>query len=106
MRRIKFVFVALAMVVTSSAAFAGPAAADDLDCRDAKGNLIRCDGELYEPFNRYYDAYDFHNPYSFYNPYSFFNNDYYYGYGFDDEVDVWTGYGWCEYDLEDNEFEC
>jgi len=110
MRRIKFVLVALAMVVTSLAAFAGPAAADDLDCRDAKGDLIRCDGELYERFNRYYDDYDFHNPYSFYNPYSFFNNDYYYdyyyGYGFDDEVDVWTGYGWCEYDLEDNEFEC
>jgi hypothetical protein len=108
MRRIKFVFAALAIVVTSLAAFAGPSMADDLNCRDARGNLIRCDGRLYEPSNnRFYNDY---NPYAFYNdynPYAFYNhyNDYY-GYGFDDEIPVWTGYGWCEYDLEDNEYDC
>lgn len=97
MRRIKFVFAALAIVVTSLAAYAGPAMADDLNCRDARGKLIRCDGRLYEPANnnRFYNDY---NPYAFYNDY--------YGYGFDDEIPVWTGYGWCEYDLDDNEYDC
>jgi hypothetical protein len=53
MRRIQLVLAALAIVVTSFAAFAGPAMANGLDCRDAKGKLIRCDnGKLYEPFNR------------------------------------------------------
>jgi hypothetical protein len=105
MRGIKFVFAALAIVVTSLAAFAGPAIADDLNCRDAKGKLIRCDGKLYEPYNRYYDNSDFYHAYGFYNPYGYFN-DYYYGFRFDEEVPVWTGYQWCEYDLEDNEYEC
>src|SRR5215212_4427187 len=51
MRRIHVVFAALAIVVTSFAAFSGPAMAqDDLNCRDARGDLIRCDGELYEPY--------------------------------------------------------
>jgi hypothetical protein len=104
MRRIKFVFAALAIVVTSLAAYAGPSMADDLNCRDARGKLIRCDGRLYEPFNKYYDDHNFYYPYGFYNHYNYFNDDYYYG--FDDEVPVWTGYGWCEYDLEDNEYEC
>jgi hypothetical protein len=70
MRRIQLVLAALAIVVTSFAAFAGPTMANELDCRDARGNLIRCDnGRLYEPFNRghspvFHDdfSYPFNNP--------------------------------------------
>jgi len=85
MRRIKFVFAALAIVVASFAAFAGPAMADDLNCRDARGNLIRCDGQLYEPYNRgYYDNSVYYPPFLYpaYNPY-------YYWYWGDDYWDDW-----------------
>jgi hypothetical protein len=52
MRRIKLVLGALALVVAMFAAFAGPAMADNnLNCRDAQGNLIRCDGQLFAPVN-------------------------------------------------------
>ena len=51
MRRAKLILVALAVVVSTFAAFSGPAIADDLNCRDAQGNLIRCDGQLYAPVN-------------------------------------------------------
>ena len=110
MRRIKLVLATLVVLVAAVAAFAGPAMADDLNCRDARGKLIRCDGKLYEPFNRHYDDRGFYNyPYDYFNdyhyPYDYFN-DYPYGYGFYDEVPVWTGYQWCEYDIEDNEYEC
>jgi hypothetical protein len=54
MKRIQMVLAALAIVVTSLAAFAVPAMADDLDCRDAKGDLIRCDGDLYAPYSHDY----------------------------------------------------
>jgi len=71
MRRIHVVFAALAIVVTSFAAFSGPAMAqDDLNCRDARGDLIRCDGELYEP---YYNT----SGYNDYPPFYFDYNDYY-----------------------------
>lgn len=73
MKRIQIILGALAIVVTSLAAISGPALADDLDCRDARGDLIRCDGDFYSP----YDDDDYFSPY-FFNPYS-----YYYG-GFDD----------------------
>jgi hypothetical protein len=76
MRRIKFVFAALAIVVASFAAFAGPSMADDLNCRDARGNLIRCDGKLYEPYNSgYYDNSAYYPPflYPVYNPYYYWN---------------------------------
>ena len=56
MRRIQLVLGALAIVVTSFAAFSGPAMADDLNCRDAKGDLIRCDGDLYAPYNNYWNG--------------------------------------------------
>jgi hypothetical protein len=49
MRRAKLILAALAVVVSTFAAFSGPAMADDLNCRDARGNLIRCDGQLFEP---------------------------------------------------------
>jgi|SRR5918993_3219739 hypothetical protein len=77
MRRIKLVLGALAIVVTSLVAFAGPAMAqDDLNCRDARGYLIRCDGELYAPYNT-----SGYNPYPYYNAYPdpFYSNDAYYG---------------------------
>ena len=51
MRRTKLILAALAVVVSTFAAFSGPAIADDLNCRDAQGNLIRCDGQLYAPVN-------------------------------------------------------
>jgi hypothetical protein len=100
MKRIQMVLAALAIVVTSLAAFAVPAMADDLDCRDAKGDLIRCDGDLYAPyshdyhfdsdyndyfdndyfdndyFDRYYDDYFFFSPYNYYG--GFDNDSYYY----------------------------
>ena len=90
MKRIQMVLAALAIVVTSLAAFAVPAMADDLDCRDAKGDLIRCDGDLYAPYgdnyyfdNDYNDYFD--NDYDYYyfflSPYNYyggFDNDYYY----------------------------
>ncbi len=92
MKRIQMVLAALAIVVTSLAAFAVPAMADDLDCRDAKGDLIRCDGDLYEPYDRgsYYDDNDYNDYfdndydddyYFFFSPYNYyggFDNDYYY----------------------------
>ena len=90
MKRIQMVLAALAIVVTSLAAFAVPAMADDLDCRDAKGDLIRCDGDLYAPYgdnyyfdndyNDYFDN-DYDDYYFFLSPYNYyggFDNDYYY----------------------------
>ncbi len=78
MRRIKLLLAALSVVVASFAAFSGPALADDLDCRDARGDLIRCDGDLYAPYSyydRYFDDdyydYYFDDDFYFYNPYYF-----------------------------------
>ena len=91
MKRIQMVLAALAIVVTSLAAFSVPAMADDLDCRDAKGDLIRCDGDLYGPYNSgsYYDDNDYYySPFS-YSPFYFpFYTDYNFGdYGDYDEDD-------------------
>jgi hypothetical protein len=89
MKRIQMVLAALAIVVTSLAAFAVPAMADDLDCRDARGDLIRCDGDLYEPYNSgsYYDNDNYYYP-PFYSPFSFpFYPDFNHGYGDFDEDD-------------------
>ena len=85
MRRIKIILAMAAVLVGTLALQAGPAMADDLDCRDARGDLIRCDGDLYEPYNNndYYFDDDYYyysfNPY-FFNPYFF--SPYYY---FDDD---------------------
>jgi hypothetical protein len=85
MRRIKLILAMAAVLVGTLALQAGPAMADDLDCRDARGDLIRCDGDLYEPYNNndYYFDDDYYyysfNPY-FFNPYFF--SPYYY---FDDD---------------------
>jgi len=51
MRRIQLLLGALAIVVTSLAAFSGPAMADDLSCIDAWGNLVWCEGDFYAPLN-------------------------------------------------------
>ncbi len=89
MRRIKLVLAALSVAVASFAAFSGPVLADDLDCRDARGDLIRCDGDLYAPYynhNNYYDDYYdhyFNDDFYFFNPYLLFSPYNYYG-GFDD----------------------
>jgi hypothetical protein len=77
MKRIQMVLAALAIVVTSLAAFAVPAMADDLDCRDARGDLIRCDGDLYEPYNT---GSSYHGNDYYYSPFSFpFYTDYNFG---------------------------
>jgi hypothetical protein len=82
-KRIQIILGVLAIVVTAFAAISGPALADDLNCRDARGDLIRCDGEFYSPYDDddyfYNDDYDLVDYY--FSPYSF--NPYYYG-GFDD----------------------
>jgi hypothetical protein len=94
MRRIKLVLAALSVAVASFAAFSGPVLADDLDCRDARGDLIRCDGDLYAPYYNHHDNYDhyydnddyfdhYYNPYLFFNPYLFSPYNYYGG--FDDD---------------------
>jgi hypothetical protein len=56
MRRIKLVLAAVAVMVAAFAAFSGPALADDLNCRDAWGNLIRCDGQFYTPVNDWWNT--------------------------------------------------
>jgi hypothetical protein len=76
MRRIQLVLAALAIVVTSFAAFSGSAIADDLDCRNAKGEKIRCDGDLYVPLND--NDHRYHNNY--FDPYNYFDYDNYFGY--------------------------
>jgi hypothetical protein len=87
MRRIKLVLAALSVAVASFAAFSGPVLADDLDCRDARGDLIRCDGDLYAPYSYYDNDHDFYfddnhddyydryfdDDFYFFNPYSFFS---------------------------------
>jgi hypothetical protein len=82
-KRIQIILGVLAIVVTAFAAISGPALADDLNCRDARGDLIRCDGEFYSPYDDddyfYNDDYDLVDYY--FSPYSF--NPYYYA-GFDD----------------------
>jgi hypothetical protein len=98
MKRIQMVLAALAIVVTSLAAFAVPAMAEDLDCRDAKGDLIRCDGDLYEPFDRgshYNNDYYYYYYTPFYTPYFtpyFTDYNYYGGYDEDDFEDFLEDY--------------
>jgi hypothetical protein len=83
-KRIQIILGVLAIVVTAFAAISGPALADDLNCRDARGDLIRCDGEFYSPYDD--DDYFYDDDYGlddyYFSPYSF--NPYYYYGGFDD----------------------
>ena len=72
MRRIKLVLGALAVMVAAFAAVSGPAMADDLNCRDAQGDLIRCDGDLYTPYNADNNYY----PYYGNNYYPYYDNNY------------------------------
>ena len=87
-KRIQIILGALAIVVTSFAAISGPALADDLNCRDARGDLIRCDGDLYSPYDDDDDYYYYNNDNYWDDDYyfsPFFINPYYYYYGgFDD----------------------
>jgi hypothetical protein len=96
MRRIKMLLAMAAVLVGTLALQAGPALADDLDCRNARGDLIRCDGDLYEPYDRgsYYDDNDYYYP-PFYSPiYSPFYTDFNHGYGDYDEDDFEDYYNW------------
>ena len=87
MRRIQLVLAALAVAVASFAAISGPAMADDLNCRDAKGDLIRCDWDLYTPYNNNNNDY-----YNYYNPYYYDMNDYYSPY-----YNYWNDYSSCPF---------
>ena len=82
MKRIQIILGALAIVVTSFAAISGPALAEDLNCRDARGDLIRCDGEVYSPYDND-DDYFFYDDDYYLDDDHFFNPYYYYG-GSDD----------------------
>ena len=91
MKRIQIILGALAIVVTSFAAISGPALAEDLNCRDARGDLIRCDGEFYSPYDNdddyFYDDDFFYDDDYYLDDDHFFNPYYYYGGfygGFDD----------------------
>jgi hypothetical protein len=79
MRRIQLVLAALVVVVSAFAAYAGPVMArDDLNCRDARGYFIRCDGQRYVPYDRYpsyYNRYDRY-PYYYNDRYPYYNNRY------------------------------
>lgn len=76
MRRTKLALVALAVMVAAFTAIAGPALAQDLDCRDARGNLIRCDGDFYAPVDDGYYWYDDDN--NWWD--DWYDDDYWYGY--------------------------
>ena len=76
MRRVKLVLVALVVAVTSLAAISSPAMAD-LNCRNAAGALIKCNGDYYAPYYNYYTPY-YYNPYSYYRPYYYNPYPYYY----------------------------
>lgn len=76
-RRIKLVLAALAIMVATFVAGSGSAMAEDLNCHDAWGNMIRCDGTYYAPVNDY--GYNNHwNPYWY--GYTNYWNPFWYGY--------------------------
>ena len=70
MKRIKLVLAAAAVMVAMLAAVSGPAMADNLNCRDVRGALIRCNGDLYRPVNN-------HHPYYYNNYHRYYYNSYY-----------------------------
>jgi hypothetical protein len=102
MRRIQLTLAALAMVVTALTAFSGPVVAQDLNCRDARGYLIRCDGELYAPYDHgsyYHDDGYYDNGYydnGYYDD-GYYDDDYYY-----DDEDCWEWSGV----FEEWQYEC
>jgi hypothetical protein len=71
MRRIKLVLAALTLVVATFTAFSGPAMADNLNCHDSFGNLIRCDGRFFAPVSNFDNGFFFVNGF---NTFPFFNN--------------------------------
>jgi hypothetical protein len=78
MRRIKLVLAALAVMVATFVAVSGPAMAKNLNCHDARGDLIRCNGTSYTPVHN--NGYNFHNVgYNYWNPYWYGSYPYYYG---------------------------
>lgn len=86
MKRIKLVVLALAIMVAAFASVSAPAMADNnLNCRDARGDLIRCDGDLYAPYNQNY--YDYHPNYYYNDP-----DDYYYNRYYNDPYDYYNYY--------------
>jgi hypothetical protein len=79
MRRIKLVIAALAVMVATFVAASGPAMAQDLNCHDGRGNLIRCNGTSYSPVHN--NEYNLHNDgYNYWNHYWYGSYPYYYGY--------------------------
>ena len=80
MRRMKLVLAGLAVMVATFVAASGPAMAQDQNCHDARGNLIRCDGMYYTPVYNYdYNPYNYnygYNPYNYNYDYSHYNYNY------------------------------
>jgi hypothetical protein len=61
MARIKLILGVLAVVVASFVALSGPAMAQDLNCKDARGDWIRCDGTYYAPVDNSWGNNDWWN---------------------------------------------
>jgi hypothetical protein len=79
MRRIKLVIAALAVMVATFVAVSSPAMAKDLNCHDARGNLIKCNGTSYTPVHN--NGYNYWNHYRYgYDPYYNGYHPSYYGY--------------------------
>ena len=103
MRRAKLVLAALSVTVAAFMAFAGPAMA--VECDHVDPGVLECGkhDNLFVSADRFFDD-GFRND-------GFRNDGFLFGQpflvsGFDDEFPVWTGNQWCEFDPEDNEFEC
>jgi hypothetical protein len=78
MRRIKLVLAALAVMVATFVAVSSPAMAKDLNCHDARGDLIRCNGTSYTPVHN--NGYNYWNRYNVWNPYRYSYHPYWYSY--------------------------
>ena len=61
MRRIKLTLAALTVMVAMLATASGSAMAQDLNCQDAWGNWISCDGTYYAPVDNSWWGNDWNN---------------------------------------------
>jgi hypothetical protein len=110
-RRTKLVLAALAVAVASFMAFAGPAMA--VQCDHLRRGVIECgkNDNLFFSENRFLEDGLHHGfvDHGFHNGFvddEFLIWPHLFGFGFAEEVPVWTGNQWCEVDLEDDDFEC
>ena len=98
---IKRIIRSLTVTTLVVLALAVPAfAQDEIPCRNANGDeTIRCDGELYVPYNEAYGYYDEQTPWGDYG-------DEYYGYppfGYSDEDNEYPPFGYGDdYDYDED----